>query len=119
MKYSQPMLSSAAATRSATSSAVTTSVELAMTSRRVVRHVTEHPARALASVQPHRQANAELVVVCRWMARTDAGEGQLTDRLAEPHRRFEPLFRGQPPQQLVVARVRLRGGVDRRPTSRA
>lgn len=119
MKYSQPMLSSAAATRNATSSAVTTLVEVLMRSRRVVRHVAEQPARAVAPVQPHRNANAKLLLVRPWMASTDTGESQLTDGLAQPHRRLEPPLRGHASEQLMVALVALRGGVGHRHAARA
>lgn len=44
MKYSHPRSSSTAATRRATSSALATSVELPMSSHRVVRHVAEQPS---------------------------------------------------------------------------
>lgn len=117
MKYSQPRLSSAAATRNATSSAETASIELLMPSRGVGRHVAEQPARAVVPVQPHREANAKLVVVRPWVASADARERELTDRLAQPHRCLEPLLRRHAPEQLVVACVRLRRGVDHRHTA--
>ncbi|MGK4001437.1 SDR family oxidoreductase [Sorangium sp. So ce1036] len=80
MKYSQPMLSSAAATRNAASSAVTTSVEALMGSRRVVRHLAEQPARAVAPLQPRCNANAKLLLVRPWMASTQAAVAPLTGR---------------------------------------
>lgn len=90
-----------------------------MSSDRVVRHAAEQPSRTVATVQPHRQANAQLIGVRLGMATTDASERKLADRLAQPHRRFQPPFRGHAPQQLVVPRIGLRRGVGGRHTTRA